>query len=286
MGALLGLTLGAGLLLIWQSLGGGGATRRRDSSAWQARTRDRLVQAGLEAISPVQLVGISAGLALLVWIVAAGVTQSPAIGLFLGLLAARGPFALVTSRAGRRVARLREAWPEAVDHLASGVRAGLSLAEAVGQVGDRGPLELRPAFQAFAHDFRATGRFGDSLDALKARLADPIGDRLVEALRVTREVGGSDLGRVLRTLGGFLREEARTRGELEARQSWTVNAARLAVVAPWLVLVVLAGQPAASAAYNSPAGVTVLALGAASTMLAYRLMIRVGRLPRERRVLR
>ena len=60
-----------------------------------------------------------------------------------------------------------------------------------------------------------------------------MGDRLVESLRIAREVGGTDLGHLLRTLSGFLREDARTRAELETRQSWTVNAARLAVAAPW-----------------------------------------------------
>jgi tight adherence protein B len=124
------------------------------------------------------------------------------------------------------------------------------------------------------------------LDALKARLADPVGDRVVETLRLAREVGGTDLGRLLRTLAGFLRDEARVRGELESRQSWTVNAARLAVAAPWVLLVLLGTRPAAVAAYNTPAGVVVLLFGAIVSLVAYRLMMRIGRLPSESRVLR
>ena len=81
-----------------------------------------------------------------------------------------------------------------------------------------------------------TGRFGECLDRLKDRLADPVGDRVVEGLRIAREVGGGELGRLLRNLSGYLRDEARTRSELESRQAWTVNGARLAVAAPWLVL--------------------------------------------------
>jgi tight adherence protein B len=181
---------------------------------------------------------------------------------------------------------MREVWPEAVDNLASAIRAGLSLPEALCQLGDRGPQQIRPAFAAFSQDFRATGRFEDCLGALKDRLVDPVADRIIESLRVTRDVGGSDLGRVLRTLSAFLREDARTRGELEARQSWIVNAARLAVVAPWAVLLLLSTRPETAAAYDSPAGMTVLAGGAASTVIAYRLMARVGRLPVEERVLR
>jgi tight adherence protein B len=145
---------------------------------------------------------------------------------------------------------------------------------------------VRPAFDAFAQDYRATGRFSDSIDALKARLADPVADRIVEAIRITRDVGGSDVGHVLRTLAEFLREDARARGEIEARQSWTVNAARLAVAAPWVVLALLSSQPTNTTAFNSPAGLMVLAIGGALTVVAYRLMVRIGRLPSEVRVLR
>ena len=127
----------------------------------------------------------------------------------------------------------------------SGVRAGLSLPEALTQLGVRGPEQLRPPFRRFGEDYRATGRFDECLDRLKAALADPVGDRIVEALRMAREVGGTDLGRLLRTLSAFLREDARTRAELETRQGWTVNAARLAVAAPWVVLLLLSLQPEA-----------------------------------------
>jgi tight adherence protein B len=66
----------------------------------------------------------------------------------------------------------------------------------------------------------------------------------------------------------------------------TVNAARLAVAAPWVLLVLLGARPAAVAAYNSTAGVLVLTTGAVVSFVAYRLMMRIGRLPVEARVLR
>ncbi len=251
-----------------------------------AELADLLVQAGAPGVSPGRLVGICLATASTAFVVVAALTGAPVIGLCFGLMAGYGPLALVHSRARRRRAALRALWPEVVDHLSSGIRAGLSLAEALGQIGDRGPAELRPPFRAFAEDYRATGRFGDSLDNLKARLADPVADRIVEALRLTRDVGGTDLGRLLRTLSAFLRADLRARGELEARQSWTVNAARLAVAAPWIVLALLASRPEAVTAYNTPAGTLVLVGGGACSIVAYRVMVRIGRLPEDARVLR
>ena len=284
MGVVTGLLLGAGLCLVLWACTSPPTTRRPGRLG--ADLADVLVQAGVPGVGPAGLAGTCAATGALALLLALGLSGSPAIALCFALMASYGPLALVRSRARRRRAARRALWPEVVDHLASGIRAGLSLAEAVGQVGERGPEELRPAFRAFAEDYRASGRFSDCLDGLKARLADPVADRIVEALRLTRDVGGTDLGRLLRTLSSFLRADARARGELEARQSWTVNGARMAVAAPWVVLALLATRPEAVAAYNTGAGAVVLAAGGACSLVAYRLMIRIGRLPEDERVLR
>ena len=287
MGVVVGLLLGAGVACIWWSFWAApaGATPRR-ATGWHVRTQDALVQAGVAGVTPGGLVATSVALGLVVLLLGTVLTRIPSIALCFAVFAAMAPWAVVRGRARRRRARLRQLWPEVVDHLGSGIRAGLALPEAVAQIGERGPVELREAFTAFAEDYRATGRFGESLDALKARLADPVADRIVEALRLTRDVGGTDLGRLLRTLSTFLREDVRTRGELEARQSWTVYAARLAVAAPWIVLALLATRPQAAAAYDTPAGLAVLAVGGACTVVAYLVMLRIARLPDDPRVLR
>jgi tight adherence protein B len=90
---------------------------------------------------------------------------------------------------------------------------------------------------------------------------------------------------MLRTLLGFLRDEQRVRKELEARQTWVVVAARMAFATPWVVLL-LATRPEAVAAYRGTGGAVVLAVGAAMAVAGYRLMLAIGRLPAEGRVLR
>ncbi len=212
-------------------------------------------------------------------------SRTPPVAAAFAVLAAYGPIAVVKGRARRRRRELAEVWPEAVDNLASAIRAGLSLPEALTQLGDRGPEPLRHAFSAFGHDYLATGRFSDCLNRLKVELADPVGDRVIEALRIAREVGGGDLGRMLRALSRFLRDDARTRSELESRQAWVVNGARLAAASPWAVLLALSMQPEVIGRYRSPAGVIVLVVGAAVCFVAYRLMVQLGRLPEESRVL-
>ncbi len=288
MGLLVGLLFGLGAFLIGMSL----LTERSAPAApsgkptWRESVEELLAQAGIEGVSARQLATLSAGLFVVVFIAMLGISRVEVIAVAFGLFAASGPLALVRARRRRRTLELRDVWPEAVDNLASGIRAGLSLPEALSALGTRGPELLRTPFDRFAADFRATGRFNECLDRLKSALADPVGDRVIEALRMAREVGGTDLGRLLRTLSAFLREDARTRAELETRQGWTVNAARLALAAPWAVLLLLSSRPEAVLAYRSPAGAAVLIVGGATSAVAYRLMLRIARLPEEERVLR
>ena len=280
MGVVLGLVLGVGLLLIWTAV-----TSPPAATVRRSRLRQRLDAAGLHSTAPATVVAASVAAGLLVLVAVLVVSRTVPVAVVFAVMAAYAPYAWVSARVRRRQDERAEVWPDAVDNVASAVRAGLSLPEALSGLGERGPEPLREAFRQFTRDFQASGRFGDSLDALKERLADPVGDRVVEGLRVAREVGGGDLGRLLRTMSGQLREEARTRAELVARQSWAVNGARMAVSAPWLVLLLMAFQPEVVARYSSAAGVVVLTVGAASCLVAYRLMLRIGRLPAQGRVL-
>jgi tight adherence protein B len=284
VGTAVGLAFGAGVFLIWRAITDPRPRRRRASAVGRALTV-RLGAAGIETVSATGLVWLMAVSAAVVGGLVLAGTRTPPVAVVFACMAGHAPLAVVSGRARRRRRVLAELWPDVVDNLASGVRAGLSLPEALAQVGERGPVELRRPFAAFGRDYLATGRFGECLDRLKDRLADPVADRIVEALRIARDVGGGDLGRVLRTLSRFLRDDARTRSELEARQAWVVNGARLAVGAPWAVLLLISTQPDVIARYGTPAGVVVLVVGAAVCLVAYRVMVALGRLPAERRVL-
>jgi len=244
-----------------------------------------LAEAGMGGVSPRSLLLLCGVAGTVVAVVVLAISRTAPLAVVVGALAAYLPIAVVSGRVRRRRREFAEVWPEAVDDLTSAVRAGMSLPDAVAALAVRGPVPLRPAFESFALDYQVSGRFGDCLDRLKARLADPVGDRVVEGLRVAREVGGGELGRLLRNLSAYLRDDLRTRSELEARQSWTVNGARLAVAAPWVVLLLMSFQTDVITRYRSATGAVVLTVGAALCVFAYRLMMRIGRLPTERRIL-
>ncbi|GGD15476.1 type II secretion system F family protein [Nocardioides daphniae] len=226
MGAVVGLGFGMGALLVWASFA---LPRPERTEGAPSRTAALLARAGMGNVSVSSVTGLSIALGAVAFLVVQVVSETFPVALVFGLIASSGPMAAVQRRARVRQQEFAQVWPEAVDNLASAVRAGLSLPDALISLSRSGPPPLRDAFAQFGIDYHVSGRFGESLDRLKERLADPVGDRMVEGLRVAREVGGGDLGRLLRNLSHYLREEARTRSELEARQAWTVNGARLAI---------------------------------------------------------
>ena len=283
MGALVGLGVGVGLLLIWSAFA---LPRRPRSKPPSSTALGRLLgRAGLADVTPASVLSLCAVLFAVAFALVQAVSRTVPVAFVFAAMAAYLPIAVLRQRAARRLRDFAEVWPEAVDNLASAVRAGLSLPDAVAALGTNGPEALRADFAQFALDYQVTGRFGECLDRLKDRLADPVGDRVIEGLRLAREVGGGDLGRLLRNLSGFLRDDARTRSELESRQAWTVNGARLAVAAPWIVLLLMSFQTTAIRQYASPGGVLVLGIGFTVCVVAYWAMMRIGRLPVEKRIL-
>lgn len=282
MGAVLGLACGVGWVLIGSAFVLPLGPRKPRAAGYLS---ELLARAGLAGLRPRVLLGVSGLVGFVAFAAVQALSRTLPVAAVFALLGSYLPVAVLRGRARRRQREFAEVWPEVVDHLASGVRAGLSLAEALADLGQRGPEPLRAAFSSFALDYQTSGRLGDSLDRLKERLADPVADRVIEALRIARDVGGGDLGRLLRNLAQFLREDARTRSELEARQAWTVNGARLAVSAPWLVLLMLSFQPSVIRRFASSEGLLVLVVGALACVSAYALMTRIGRLPIERRIL-
>lgn len=287
MGALAsGILFGAGIFIAWTAFWVRPpkvASKRGDLALL---IEDALTHVGLTGITVRKFLGGCAAVGLVFGAITALFFPVPALILVTTIAAGFLPWSLVRARALHHQKALAKTWPEIIEHLASGVRAGLALPEAVAALAQRGPKELQPDFAEFAADYRVSGNFSQSLDKLKSRLADPIADRVIEALRLARDVGGNDLSRLLRNLTQFLHDDLRTRGEIAARQSWTIAGSRLAIAAPWVILLVLSTRGEAAQAYATGRGTTLILIGAGISLIAYRIMHHVGRLPAEERVLR
>ncbi|QYH36655.1 type II secretion system F family protein [Salinibacterium sp. M195] len=285
MSLIVGIVLAVGVVLIaatflWPATD---ERRVRGRSAFSLRLSERLVQAGLPTTSPVVVVIVSLALSFAVAAITFVLTSVLAVVLCAAAAALVLPTLGISWRARMRRRTTRVVWPDVVDQLVSAVRSGLALPDSLMTLAQTGPAVTRAAFVAFAVRYRATGNFSVAVDELKVALADPVADRILETLRMSREVGGSELTNVLRSLSVYLRQEAAIRSEIEARQSWVMNAARLGLAAPWVVLFLLTTRPEAALAYNSAGGAALIVAGLVLSVVAYRIMAGIGRLPEQPR---
>lgn len=190
-------------------------------------------------------------------------------------------------RSRREAARVRQVegyYPDLIEALIAQVRSGSSLLAAVAAASANAPAAVAIPAHRMWQSVQISGDVSACLDELKAQWASPTGDLLIETIRVAHDVGGNRVVDVLRELADHIRRDRNQRREVEAKQSWVRVAARVGVAAPWVVLVLLSFRAETAAAYNSPAGLTLIVCGLALSVVSYRLMIALGRTPSARRV--
>jgi tight adherence protein B len=184
------------------------------------------------------------------------------------------PFILAKSR---RQAVLAGLWPELLDHMISGLRSGLSIAETLVGLAVRGPEVSRPIFNSCQELLRSGTDIEFVFKYIKSEFNDPIADQVCEVLDFARGTGSRDTAITLRTLGDFIRGDIAVRGEIAAKLGWVKNSAIVAAAAPWILLVILSSQPSTLQAFSTSAGTLILLAGVAMSAVAYLWMSKVGR---------
>jgi tight adherence protein B len=211
-------------------------------------------------------------------------TRSLVIASAFGFLAAGIAFVTVHGKKNINEAALISAWPEVIDHLMSGIQSGLSLTESLAGLSNRGPEILRPAFSEFRAALYGSGDLTKAIEDLKHKFSHHGSDQIFEALLISKELGGSELLQILRTLGDFLRQDLALRREIEVKHGWIKGSAHISAAAPWILLLLLSTQPSTAIAYSTTTGAVILTAGLAMTGIAYLWMNRLGRLPQTPRV--
>ncbi|GEM_PF-956979 len=193
------------------------------------------------------------------------------------------PTIFLKGRARKRQRSLSELWPDLIELLRASVRSGETLEHALAGVGAAAPQTVSSAFEKFSIRIQQGWSFHSAVESLKFQLADPVSDQVIETLKIAKDIGGVGVGDVLGRLSQTVRTEARLLAELESRQSWHINAARLAAFAPWMVLAVMALRLETRQAFTTDLGTLLIFAGAAVTIIAYRTMVRIARFQSKER---
>lgn len=191
----------------------------------------------------------------------------------------------IRNRIAKNNLRQQMSWPNYLDAIHSSIWAGASFQEALLDCARHAPISTSWAFIELERDLNSGLDLDASLINLKARLATPIADRFVEITRMAVAMGGNGFLPGLKAQASQLRLENSNWEEINVKQSWVISSARLAVFAPWLILVLLGSRSETAAAFNSQVGLIILLFGLFASLFAFRLVRTLARLPERKRIL-
>jgi tight adherence protein B len=290
-GLVLGLVAAAGVFYLytavvlgWSGLRPGPAIGERRPRG-RARAADWLVQAGLAEVDPREFALVTAVLAAAGLVVGGAVFGGPLPAAVLAACLATAPLASYRVRRRQRRAAAQESWPRIIEEiriLTSGL--GRSVPQALFEAGRRAPDSLRPAFAAAQREWLLSTDFERTLSVLKAGLADPTADAACETLLVAHEIGGTDLDRRLDALIDDRVIDVQGRKDAWSKQAGVRFARRFVLLVPAGMAFVGLSIGDGRAAYATPWGQTMVAIGILAIVACWLWAGRLLRLPEEERV--
>lgn len=258
--------------------------RRRRPRARRDRAQLWLVQAG-SSLRPAQFWAASAALGVVAFGVVGAMTGAPAVALVPSICTGLAPRWAFARRRARRLREVAASWPDGLRELVAAVSTGRSLPQAIGVVARSGPEPLRRAFARFEVRARVLGVV-PALEVVRAELADPTSDRVVEVLILAHQRGGRLVIDVLRDLAEATTADLRTAEAIETDALEQKLNARAVFALPWLVLLALTARPGHFRSfYQSAGGITVVVMAAAASLVGLWIVGRLSSQPLEARIL-
>jgi tight adherence protein B len=288
-GLLLALVAAYGVHLVftsfalgWRGIRPGPAVAARRRST---RVHDFLVQSGLDDTRPAELLAVEGVLLLIgagvAWALFGGVVPPLAGASSTALI----PVAAARRRRERRRTQAREAWPRLIEEIRIRTTTlGRSIPQALFEVGERAPAELRPAFDAAHREWLLSTDFERTVAVLTNRLADATADAVCETLLVAHRIGGNDVDRCLAALIDDRILDLQGRKDADARQAGARFARRFTLIVPIGMAMIGLSIGDGRASYATPAGQVLVTIGLALMAVCWLWAGQVLRLPAEQRV--
>ncbi len=199
--------------------------------------------------------------------------------LILGIL-----FEVIRSIGQGRLRALEQIWPGVFDLLRSGSEAGLTTYEQIEYLSKEAPAGIRRFFQQLFQDLEKGVALEKSLSVFQSQVGSRSGDFLAIVLLITTELGGRGESDIWAKASEEIRAEQQLMNQVRAKQGWVLGSAKLAVLAPWLIVFVLLSLEQNRLAFATTEGSLVLLLGLTLSGFAYFLTSFLGRLPLPARV--
>jgi tight adherence protein B len=189
------------------------------------------------------------------------------LGIVAGLLL---PVGLLRWLRRRRIEKLENQLVAGIQTIASGVRAGLNLVQAMGLIARDGPNPLRQEFTHLLREYEYGMTLEDALNNAASRIGSGDFRLLFSALLTHRERGG-DLGQTLDRIADSIREIQRLEGRVKSLTAQGRATARWLGAMPVAVLVIyyLIDSNAVARLFTDDVGKLILLLVVVMTVVGF-----------------
>lgn len=192
---------------------------RSAESAAEKRGATNMIEAALETanlpLKPGEAIIGAVALAAMAGVVVTAVARSAVWGISVSALMVMASLMFVNQVAARHRKRFEQQLPDTLNLIATSLRAGYSLLQAVEAVGEEAPDPTRREFGRAIAEIRLGKSIDDALNDIAVRMGSQDFDWTVMAINIQREVGGN-LGEVLQTTSETMVQRNRLRREMKA----------------------------------------------------------------------
>ena len=207
------------------------------------------------------------------------------LGLCISLLGLAIAVEILRLRGEARQRGFDSCWPQVFDSFQSASISGTGLREQLDYLASQGPVPLRYEFASLLELYDAGFELDRLMPQMRKQFANRNADLLALLIELDSELGGNGMAVTYQRAALRVRQEQGEIAQLQAKQGWVSSSAKLALLAPWLIALVLVQLPQNKAAFATEQGAAVLILGLMLSLFAYALVNRLGRLPLPGRVL-
>ncbi|HEV2010539.1 MAG TPA: type II secretion system F family protein [Candidatus Limnocylindria bacterium] len=166
-------------------------------------------------VSPGEVVVATIILGVVAFVIASGVAGSIGVGALAGLAAGGAPMAWLEVMHRRALGRFSSQLLDTILLLASSVRGGHSLLQALEQVASQAPEPTKTAFALAVREIGLGASQESALDRLAERFPSEDFVLIVSAINAHQQVGGS-LARMLDAIGQTVRERQHIAGDIKS----------------------------------------------------------------------
>ena len=192
------------------------------------------------------------------------------LGIFLGILGWKIPRPLVDYLVQRRIRNYRDQLVDGLTLLANGLRAGLSVPQALALVVGELPNPISQEFNLILQQNRIGVPLEECFEALGQRLPSEDNDMFVTSMNILRETGGN-LAETFETIVHVIRERVRVQQKIDTIISRNMNQANILAFMPAVIfgMVYISDPVSGSEVIHSWLGITFLVVALIIDLIGY-----------------